>query len=139
MADPSTNPISRITFLGLGLLCLLLACLGFFLPGLPGTPFLLLAAACFARSSPRLHNWLLANKFFGPVIKNWQESRSIPRRSKRIALLMIFVAGGFSLYSISNLYFKLALIVILTVPVTILLRLKETESLLPVENGAERE
>lgn len=139
MIPNNPNPLSRLLFLGLGLICLGLGFLGFVLPGMPGTPFLLLAAACFAKSSPRLHNWLLENEYVGPMIKNWQESRTIPRRSKRIALLMVFMAGGFSLYTISSLYFKAALIIILTIPVTILLRLKETESLVPVENGEERE
>ncbi len=132
------NPITRILFLGLGLVCLVLALLGFTLPGLPGTPFLLLATACFARSSPRLHAWLLHNKFFGPMIRNWEESRSITRRAKHIALLMIFATASFSLYSLNNLYLRLALIIIMTVPVIILLRLRETEALLRLEEGHEK-
>lgn len=139
MSANNQHPFARILFLGLGLLCLVLAVLGFTLPGLPGTPFLLVAAACFTRSSPRLHAWLLQNKFCGPMIRNWEETRSIPRRAKRIALLTIFITACFSLYSFNNLYFKMALIVILTVPVIILLRLKETEALVLVEEDPERE
>ena len=139
MSANNQNPLHRFFFLGLGLFCLALGFLGFALPGMPGTPFLLLAAACFAKSSPRLHDWLLENKYVGPMIKNWHETRSIPRRSKRIALLMVFMAGGFSLYTISNLYFKGALVIILTIPVTILIRLKETESLVPAKNDNAKE
>lgn len=127
MTTASNNPLARIFFLILGLVCLVLASLGFALPGLPGTPFLLLAAACFARSSPRLHSWLLTNRLFGPIIKNWQESRSIPRRAKLIAITMVVVAAAISLASLNNLSYKLALVAVLTIPLVILIRLKETE------------
>ncbi len=133
MSTAKKNPLSKIFFLVLGLLCLVVAAIGVALPGLPTTPFLLVAAACFARSSPRLHSWLLDNRFFGPIIKNWQESRSIPRRSKLIAIAMIVIAAAISLYSFSNLTFKLGLLAVLTIPLVILIRLKETESLAPVE------
>lgn len=65
-------------FLGLGLL-------GVLLPVLPTTPFLLLAAGCFAKSSPRLHGWLLGHPLFGPPIRNWEENGAISRPAKRLA------------------------------------------------------
>ncbi|MBA4324289.1 MAG: DUF454 domain-containing protein [Rhodobacter sp.] len=82
-------------FLGLGLL-------GVVLPVLPTTPFLLLAAGSFARSSPRLHRWLLGNPVFGPPIRNWEENGAISRRAKRLAVgsmaavLVVSVGLGFS-------------------------------------------
>mgnify|MGYP001224302461 CR=1 FL=1 len=66
-------------FLGLGLL-------GVLLPVLPTTPFLLLAAACFARSSPRLHGWLLGHPLFGPPIRNWEENGAISAKAKKLAV-----------------------------------------------------
>ena len=135
MTDLSGNSLLRAAILGVGVVCLGLACLGFVLPGLPGTPFLLLAAACFARSSPRLYNWLLANRFFGPLIKNWEESRSIPRRVKRVAIAMVIVAAACSLYAVKDLRFGLLLLAVLSIPLAILVRLKETESLLGVEKN----
>ena len=58
--------------------------------------FLLLAAACFARSSPRFYARLLANPTFGPLIRAWRETRSIPRRAKHTAIALIVVVGGSS-------------------------------------------
>jgi len=71
MRQPSTNPLTRAFWLGLGLVCVALGTIGIFLPLLPTTIFLIIAAYAFARSSERLHNWLLSNKIFGPLIKDW--------------------------------------------------------------------
>ncbi len=65
--------------------------IGVALPLLPTTPFLLLAAYCFARSSPRLHDWLLNHRSFGPLISNWDQYGSIDRRSKLIAIVVILL------------------------------------------------
>jgi len=75
-----------------GLLALGLAVVGIALPLLPTVPFLLLAAACFARSSPTLHDWLLAHPRFGPPIRDWREAGAIGPRAKRAAALsLLFV------------------------------------------------
>jgi hypothetical protein len=68
---------------------LLLGLVGAVLPLLPTTPFLLLAAFGFARSSPRLHGWLMAHRQFGPMIRNWEQYGAIDRRSKRVAVIVI--------------------------------------------------
>ena len=82
----SDSPLYRGLYTTLGLFFVGLAALGVALPGLPTTPFLLLAAGCFAKSSPHLHRWLLASPLFGPIIHNWQEHRAIPRRARRLGL-----------------------------------------------------
>lgn len=82
------------TVLGLSALCLGFA--GLVLPLLPTTPFMLLAAACFAKSSPRLHDWLVTHRLFGPAIRDWREYRAISRRAKRMALLAMAAAFGLS-------------------------------------------
>jgi uncharacterized membrane protein YbaN (DUF454 family) len=115
-----------ITF---GLICVGLAVLGIFLPVLPTTPLLLLALACFAKSSEKLYNWLLTNKTFGPLIRQWHETRSLPRKTKVYAFISIFIAGGISLLSMDMLILKLVLIAVLIIPVIIILRIKTTEEL----------
>jgi len=85
----------RITCLALGMGCVALGIAGIFLPLLPTTPFMLLAAACFARSSERFHDWLLNHRIFGTTVRAWQQHRSIPRRAKWLAILTM--AGTLSL------------------------------------------
>ncbi len=80
----------------LGVLSLGTAVVGIVVPLLPTTPLVLVAAGCFAKSSPRTYNWLLNSEQFGPVIKNWEASRCIPLRAKRLALSMIMLVGGSS-------------------------------------------
>jgi len=75
-----------------GLLSTTLAVVGIFLPLLPTVPLLLLAAACFARSSPRCHNWLREHRHFGPVLAAYQDGTGIPRRAKVTALLLIWTS-----------------------------------------------
>ena len=87
----------RGLYLALGIAALILAVLGAVLPVLPTTPFVLLAAACFARGSERFHNRLLANRFAGPLIREWREHHSIPRRVKRWAYLLMALSFGSSI------------------------------------------
>lgn len=76
----------RHIYLVLGIGCVALGFIGAFLPVLPTTPFLILAAACFARSSPRLEGWLLSHRHFGPTLRAWRERGAIPRKAKLMAL-----------------------------------------------------
>jgi hypothetical protein len=80
------SALVRGLLLAAGAICVVLGVIGIFLPLLPTTPFMLLAAACFARSSRRFHQWLLANRTFGPLIREWEKHRSIPRRTKLTAI-----------------------------------------------------
>lgn len=81
----------RVLLLAAGVICVVLGVLGIFLPLLPTTPFMLLAAACFVRSSDRFHERLLANRTFGPLIREWEQHRSIPRRTKLTAIGLMSV------------------------------------------------
>lgn len=69
-----------------------LGTLGILVPLLPTTPFLLLAAACFVRSSDRLHNWLLNHRVYGPVIRGYREHKALPASSKATILVFTWAA-----------------------------------------------
>ncbi len=71
--------------------------LGVALPLLPATPFILLAAFCFARSSPAIHDWLLRHPTFGPVIRDWREHRAISRKSKVAGVVAMALSLGISI------------------------------------------
>jgi uncharacterized membrane protein YbaN (DUF454 family) len=75
-----------------GTFSLALGAIGIFLPILPTTPFLLLSAACYLRSSERMHKWLLGNRWFGEYIRNYQEGKGIPMKTKMFAMVMLWVA-----------------------------------------------
>jgi uncharacterized protein len=87
----------RVVLLVAGTLCVLLAIAGIVLPVLPTTPFLLLAAACYARASTRFYNALLNNRLFGPTVLEWQQHRSIPRRTKLFAIVLMSATLGASI------------------------------------------
>lgn len=81
----------------LGLICVGLAMVGIVLPLLPTVPFLLLAAFFFARSSSRLHNWLITHRSFGPLIVDWQSSGAIRPGAKKAATVSIAAVFGLSI------------------------------------------
>lgn len=82
-----------------GSLALLLGLIGVVLPGLPTTPFILLAAACYAKASPRLHRWLLNHRLTGPMLRDWEKHRSLTRRNKTIAVVSMAVMVSVSIWS----------------------------------------
>ena len=82
----------------LGCLFVGLGAIGAVIPGMPTTVFLVLAAACFIRSSQKLYDWLIANKTFGPYLKDYREGKGIPLRAKIVALVMIVVFVSFAVF-----------------------------------------
>jgi uncharacterized membrane protein YbaN (DUF454 family) len=98
-----------------GFLCLGLGGIGVILPGLPTTPFVLLAAYFFARSSPTMHERLLSNKVFGPMILEWNQHRSVPLRAKILAVTMIALVGGaLVIFILDKLWLRLIVIATLS-------------------------
>ncbi|ASP46830.1 YbaN family protein [Cognaticolwellia beringensis] len=110
-----------------GIFFVVLAFIGAFLPLLPTTPFLLVAATCFAKSSPRLHKMLLANKVFGPMIYHWQQTRSIPKRAKIIALVSMVLAVAWSSYILPSVWLKALVVGLVAWPFVFLWRLPLAE------------
>lgn len=87
----------RLVYFAAGWTCLILGTIGVVLPVLPTTPFVLLAAWCFSKSSKRLHGWLLAHKTFGPYIVAWEQHRVIPLHAKIMATSMIVLVVAYML------------------------------------------
>ncbi len=88
----------RFVYLVAGFVCLGLGIIGAFLPLMPTTIFVILAAGCFARSNERFEAWLLSNRRFGPTIRSWRAERAIPRRGKIMAGLGMVL--GYALFLI---------------------------------------
>ena len=104
----------------IGCVAVALGVLGIFLPLLPTTPFLLLASACFARGSTRMHNWLQTNRVFGNYLRDYENGRGIPLRGK--VWILIFMWGSMS-YSVwrTDLPYVRIIIVLIGICVTIYL------------------
>ena len=84
----------------LGIVSFALAVVGLFLPLLPTTPLLLLAAWCFVRSSPRLYAWLMDHPKFGPYIRNFRENKAIPLHVKVVSVTLIWLTIGFCILAV---------------------------------------
>lgn len=95
----------RIFVMASGWLSLILGIIGIFLPLLPTTPFVLLTAYCFSKSSPRLHHWLLNQPRLGPMIQNWEQQGSISQSAKVTATVLMI-----GLFSLSILLLNLSLL-----------------------------
>lgn len=109
----------------LGFLFLAAGVLGVFLPLLPTTPFLLLAAACFARSSEKWHQWLLSNPTFGPMLQHWDENRCISLRVKCVAILSMLCLGGTSIaFAVQDPRIQVAGAALMAVGLLVILRIR---------------
>ena len=97
---PSSNRprLLRYALFAIGWLSVVLGVIGIFLPVLPTTPFLLLAAACFARSSPRFYHWLVEHPRLGPWIRDYLDGNGIPLKGKVYAIGLMWLSIGLSCY-----------------------------------------
>ena len=96
-----------------GTMFLIIGVIGIILPLLPTTPFLLLAAVCYARSSERWYNWLIYNRWFGSYIRNWHEGKGIPMRTKIMSVMFLIMTIGYSAAFVVPFFIgKVALILI---------------------------
>lgn len=98
-------------FAGLGIL-------GIFLPLLPTTPFLLLAAACYIRSSERLYNWLMNNRWIGRYIKNYLEGKGVPLKSKVFSISALWITIGYSVFFVVNIFPVRVILILIAIGVT---------------------
>ena len=108
----SNNPVVRYFWLILGILLSIIGLIGIILPGLPTTPIMILAAACFFRSSKKLYEWAINNKYFGQHVKNFRDYKGIPRKAKQRILTWMWVFVSISvLFGIPD---KLLIVKIIT-------------------------
>ena len=127
--------MKKTVYKPLGFLFLSLGLLGIPLPVLPSTPFILLAAWFFARSSEKWHTWLLNSELFGPMIHNWEENRCISCRTKLVALLAMLVAGGSSiLFAMEDTKMRVVTLLLLLIGSATVLSLNTCEK--PKDAGA---
>jgi hypothetical protein len=97
----------RLLLFAAGWVALALGFVGVFLPLLPTTPFLLLAGACFVRSSPRIHARMLAHPRLGPFLEQWRRERSIPRAAKQRAYVLVVLCFTLSMLLVEPLAARL--------------------------------
>ncbi len=87
-----------------GIACVALGVIGILVPLLPTTPFLLLAAFCFDRGSPKLHNWLVSHAHLGPIINDWHNHGAVPTNAKAVAVIFMATALAIGVYFNLPLY-----------------------------------
>lgn len=121
----SASPLKRRLMIAAGFTCLILGALGILIPVLPTTPFLLLAAGLFMRSSTRLYQWITAHRVFGPFILNYRLYRAVPRRSKIVAIVLLWLTIGTSiLWAVEHWALRLLLLLIAVAVTVHLARMK---------------
>lgn len=105
--------IIRYTYLVSGFSLVVIGIIGIFLPLLPTTIFLILASACFVKSSPKANEWLKKNKFLGPYLKNYQDKTGLTIKSKIFTIIFLWLSIGISAFYLTNeFYIRMLLLAI---------------------------
>jgi uncharacterized membrane protein YbaN (DUF454 family) len=126
------NRAIRILLIISGTFLVGLGFLGLFLPVLPTTPFLLLAAVCYARGSPRFYRWLVTNRWCGEYVRNYREGNGIPLRQKMLTLLLLWSVIGCTVWFLASTWWvKLALLGIAAGVTVHLVRIKTLKPKIP--------
>jgi uncharacterized membrane protein YbaN (DUF454 family) len=123
--------VVRLVYVILGLFCLAIGAVGVGLPGLPGTPFLLVAVWLFSMSNERLHRWMLTNRWFGNVLADYSAGLGIPRRIKAVAVgSVILVVTGSVTYGVNDWWARAALVGLAIVGIVFILTRPTREDVL---------
>lgn len=136
-SDSTPARLRRPLLFAAGWICIVLGAIGVFLPLLPTTPFLLLAAACFARSSPRYHRWLLSNKHFGPLLKQWRRSKEIPPGVKVKAMVITAMMFAISIAVVDVLALRVLLLTLAACVLVFLARIPTAVADVELRRGEE--
>jgi uncharacterized membrane protein YbaN (DUF454 family) len=116
---PKSNRVTRVSLMVAGTVSLAFAVIGLVFPLIPTTPFLLLTAACYCRSSERLYNWLMNNKWFGEYIRNYREGKGIPLKTKIFALTFLWVTIGISALFLVPIFIVQIILLVIAIAVSI--------------------
>ncbi len=119
--------VKRYFYIFCGWTALALGVIGIPLPVLPTTPFVLLAAWCFAKGSPRWHNWLRNNRYFGQMVTEWEVRRALRRRYRNRAIVLMVVTFSLSLLLVPLWWVRLLLVAVMLGVISYLLRLPVIE------------
>lgn len=123
-----SNKTMRLIFASLGVVFVITGLIGIVVPILPTTPFMLLAAACFARSSERFYRGLKNNRVFGPIITEWELQRTMPKKIKIRATVLILMVFSISIvFFASNPTLQIILAVIAIILIAFLLRIPSSK------------
>jgi len=109
-----------------GYLCLGLGATGIFMPGLPTTPFVILAAICFSKSNPKVYEWLRGTKFFGPYIEHYRTKQGVKIRLKVVSIIVVWVSLSISMWMLQAVW-AFVLLPIVGVCVTVHIALIKTK------------
>ena len=116
----------RIFLITIGIVSTVLGLIGVVLPLLPTTPFLLLAAICFARSSDRFHDWLISTKMYKAYVVEFQKNKGFTFKQKLKLLLSLYIVVGFSFWMIDHPYIRTGLVIMVFLQTVVLFTLIRT-------------
>ncbi len=136
----SSSPLRKWLLIFAGMLCVVLGAIGIVLPLLPTTPFLLLAAACFVRSSDRLYAWLTSHRVFGSYIKNYREHRGMTTKARILTLIVLWAGVSYATIVVARSWILRLVLLGIAVSVTIyLMRLRTVSGQAPRDRAATRD
>lgn len=125
--SPVKNKIVRTILFSIGAVALVLGVIGIFVPLLPTTPFILLAAWCFLKSSSRAYDWIRNQKYLGPILNDWEEHRAISKRTKLIATVLILTSLIMMWIKVRIFALKVAVTILLSIVTTFILTRKSSK------------
>jgi hypothetical protein len=114
-----TNPVIRIVLIVIGFISLVLGIIGVLLPVLPTTPFIILSAACFARSSQRFYDHLYDHRFFGKILRDYRDKKGLALKYKIYILTMLWLTISATAFFVTDLLFVRIILFIIASAVTV--------------------
>ena len=118
----------RALFFTAGTIFLLIGVIGVFIPVLPTTPFLLLSAACYLRSSTGMYKWLFDNRFFGEYLRNYKEGKGVSLKAKLFTLTLLWLTISYSAFFVVDFLVVQVLLIIVAIAVSVHLILLPTRA-----------